>query len=184
MDHSPCNMATIRPPYSGIYESLIRRYVGAWESLKNEYFLRRSREAQGWAYYQDIGAKYERHLQHSVTMLGECVYRGDDTASIWINDVFLKWISELEYYIDPGLHFSQKDKWVTFDLMEQDWDAVEAQLDIHVDLLGYGNLKKSVFSVALQNYWTDACCIFSYQMVIWGRDCDCRIPFRRNYLDL
>ena len=170
MDHSPCDKATLRPPYSGTYESIIQSYVGAWESLKNESFLQSDGEARGWPYYREIGTYFERHLQRTVLMLSECVNRGDTTGSVWMNDVLLKWISELEFHFDSDVYFFQRDKFITFEVLDREWDDARAELDIEEEAFGFGNVQRSVLSVALRNYWTDACCLLAYLLSIWGRD--------------
>lgn len=156
MEHDPCNMASIAPPYSSTYESLVRKFVGAWESLKNERILGRGLEAQGWRYFQDIGKTFERHLHLSVTMACESVYRGDTTASVWISDLLLKWISELDFYFESGLHFTQRDKWITFEVVECDWETLKTELNIETleDVMGQANLKKSALSVSLSDLGT------------------------------
>ena len=170
MDHGPCDMATIRPPYSGTYESAIQSYVGAWESLKNECFLRRDGEAGGWSYYRDVAKYYERHLQRSVLTLSECVNRGDKTGAVWMNDVLLKWISELEFHFLSDLHYFRRDKLITFEVLDREWGEARKELDIGEEEFGFGNVQKSVLWVALRNYWIDACCLLAYLLSIWGRD--------------
>ena len=173
MIHTPCDMATVKPPFSSTYETLIRKYVGAWEDLKNFRFLHGDQDATAWPYYQRIAAYFERHLHHTVLTLSECVNRGDKTGAIWINDVLMKWISELEHDFNSYSHFFQRDRWITFEVLRRDWDDVKTALDIEEDTFGYGNVKMSVLSVALQNYWTDCCCVLAYHLSIWGRDCAC-----------
>ena len=174
LDHGPCHAATLRPPYSGTYDSLVQKHVGAWETLKNECFLQNHRESPSWSYYRAIGTYFEQHLQLSVSMLIECVNRGDMTGSVWTNDILLKWISELEFHFDSDVHFFQRDKWITFEVLGREWDEAKTKLDIEEEeAFGYENVKKSVLSVALRNYWIDACCLLSYLLSIWGRDCEC-----------
>ena len=170
MDHGPCEMATIRPPYSGTYESMVQSYVGAWESLKNECFLRSDGEARGWSHYRDVGMYFERHLQRSVVTLSECVYRGDKTGAVWMNDVLLKWISELDSHFASDVHYFQREKFITFEVLSREWDEVRRELEIENEALEYGNVQRSVLSVAVRNYWTDACCLLAYLLSIWGRD--------------
>ncbi|MDD9997659.1 MAG: hypothetical protein OXQ89_07935 [Rhodospirillaceae bacterium] len=170
MDHGPCEMATVRPPYSGTYESMVRSYVGAWESLKNECFLQSDGEARDWTYYRDVGTYFERHLQRSVLLVGGCVYRGDKTGAVWMNDVLLKWISELDYHFASDVHYFRREKFITFEVLHREWGEARTEIEIEDEELEYGNVQRSVLGVALRNYWTDACCLLAYLLSIWGRD--------------
>ena len=171
IEHGPSNPASLRPPFFGTYDSVLRLYVGAWESLKNYNFLSRKNAVVEWKELGGAGRFYEQHLLHTSVMLMQCIHRGDETGMEWMLDVLLKWFPELESEFDVHPYFLKREKLVTFQITTESWEEAKSAIDIEGgNSLDEGS-RKALFAVALRNYWIDACCVVSYMTAIFGRDC-------------
>lgn len=167
--HGRFNPAVVRPPFSGVYESLLKHHVSAWERFKNELFPPGHKDLVKWPRYQVIGTLFERHLHITASMISECVDRGDRTGAIWSADMLLKWYSELEYRFDRHLHFIRQDRWVTYEFLTRDWTEAQTSLETVHGAFGEEDAQKNLFSIVLSNYWEDVCCVLSYSLATWGR---------------
>ena len=178
--HDACNEASLRPPFFGIYDSILRRFVGVWESLKNDRFPPRREEASNWPELQSSGRYYEKHLYATAAMVIACVNRGDKTAAEWILDILLKWFPELEFRFDAYNYFFQREKLICFEIVGHSWEDTKGALDVEEGGYFPGSAPRTLFAVTLRNYWVDVCCIVSYMLAIIGRDCsdDQSLPVR------
>lgn len=172
IEHDACNASSLRPPFFGVYDSLLRRFVGEWETLKNYRFLLGKNEDLSWQDFKVAGQYLESHLHATARMIIECVHRGDKTGAVWIADVLLKWFPELQLRFDVHSHFFRREKLLSFQVTEQPWEDAEGALDIEENYI-QGSRPKALFSVVLRNYWVDVCCIVAYMLAIRGKNCPC-----------
>lgn len=172
IEHDACNASSLRPPFFGVYDSILRRFVGEWETLKNYRFLLGKNEDLSWQDFKVRGQYLESHLQATARMTVECVHRGDKTGAEWTTDVLLKWFPELQFRFDVHSHFFRREKLLSFQITEQPWKDAEGALDIEESYI-QGSRPKALFSVVLRNYWVDVCCIVAYMLAIRGKSCSC-----------
>jgi len=76
-EHDACNHRR-SGPFFGRTNSILRDFVGAWETLKNERFPPAGRVAEFGQICR--GGRYLRDLHATAAMVIECVHRGDKTA--------------------------------------------------------------------------------------------------------
>jgi hypothetical protein len=171
MVHDACNPSSLRPPFFGTYDSLLRQFVGAWESLKNDRFPPRRDEACDWSDLQAAGRYLEGHLHATAAMVIDCVHRGDKTGAEWVLDVLLKWFPELRFRFDAHSYFIRRGKLLCFEITGLPWAETKGALDVEEDRYIQDSAPKALFSVILRNYWTDVCCIVAYMIAIRGKLC-------------
>lgn len=170
--HDACNPASLRPPFYGTYDSILRRFVGTWESLKNDRFLTRKEETPSWQDLQEAGRYFENHLHATARMAIGCIHRGDKTGTEWIlTDVLLKWFAELQFRFEVHSYLFRREKLLSFEVIERSWEDIDSSLDIEGLEPMQSSAPKALFASALQNYWIDVCCIVAYMLVIRGKHC-------------
>ncbi|MCF8179333.1 MAG: hypothetical protein K9J74_12555 [Sulfuritalea sp.] len=174
IDHNLCRPTTLRPPFHGVHDKVLREIVGSWESLKNHDILPREENQTDWSSLQRSAEYFEEHLSHTLVSLCDCILRGDQNAAEWLADVLVKWYSELQFRFD-GVHdyFLRKQRLVTIELMSQDW--VEVERRVQVESFGApGSLNHmAVLAACLNNLWTDTCCVAIYVLAVWSKECKC-----------
>ena len=173
MEHHACKASSLKPPYHETYISLLRHFIGSWESLKNFSFPPRRDDVISWSDIQEAGRYYETHLQSTTIMLVECVNRGDNAGTEWIANVLLSWFSELQFRFKMHQYFFRREKLISYEVMGLSWEIAKETLD--VDEGGYirERAPSDLFAVALRNYWIDVCCIVAYLFAIRGKHCSC-----------
>lgn len=77
LDHGPCESGTLNAPAFTVYESAIKQFVGAWESLKNDRFPPTSDEPLEWDSYGEVTELYTGHLDGTLYMLFDSLSLGN-----------------------------------------------------------------------------------------------------------
>ena len=170
-EHDANNASSLRPPFFGTYDSILREFVGLWESLKNDQFPPRTDETPSWSDLREAGRYFDYHLHATAAMVIECVLRGDKTGAEWTLDVLLKWFPELQFHFDAHSYFFRLEKLITFEVTGRSWEETKGVLDVEEGGYIQGSAPKGLFAVALRNYWIDVCCVVAYTLGAWGKDC-------------
>jgi len=84
--HGPCVPVTLRAPFYGIHDRVIREFVSPWETLKNSMILPKA--GQRWSEMRTAAIYFEEHISHTLVMICDCVLRGDRNASEWESGPF------------------------------------------------------------------------------------------------
>lgn len=177
--HDFCKPTVLNPPYYSKYQSALKTFVGAWESLGKSIFHLDRTKVYPWKELTFNGDLFETHLKQTLYMLCECVARGDKDAAEWIEDVLQKWLSEVSYPLHDFAYTVRRDKFISTGLFTKEWDNVKSTIQIEPYYYEKPNLTSAVFASALKNYWIDGCCLVIYLFSIWGKKCDCKqsLPF-------
>jgi len=173
VQHDACHQQILREPYGTAHDSAMRGFVGAWESLKNEYFPPRRKEVSTWDDYRNAVPSYARHLHETAVMLAGAVTLGDALSAEWLATVLTNWYEQMEYRFDVDHAYLPGEQSAHLAHMAESWDAVKASLEIEDgNVLGGVNMVV-VFATSLRNYGNDVACVVAYVLAMWGRDCAC-----------
>lgn len=172
-EHDPCREAILRPPQSAMHDGVLRGFVGAWESLKNEHFPPSSDEKHPWEEFRKAIPSYDRHLHETAVMFGKAVAHGDGISSEWLATVLTNWFAQMEYRLDTNHGYVPKEHLAIVDQLFEPWEQVKAQLGIDGDYVTSASDAELVFSVSVKNLADDVACVVASVLVIWGRNCVC-----------
>jgi hypothetical protein len=137
-----------------IYERAIVGFIGGWGQFRVRLDSAESdHDAEAWYCHTGRAIAYAAHIDNTVGLLLQAVFRGDETASVWLLDCFLKWwgnrTSELKCprhlgdfrLRDASLNLAQMD-WTS--AQQSMWDGAESiTLDFAVAAL----------NLATRRYW-------------------------------
>lgn len=173
-EHGPCNSVVLRPPFHGVHDKVLRKFIGAWESLKNERIPPKRDDKADWKEVRQSAEYFEAHLSHTLVMLFDSILRGDQNASEWLVDVLVKWYGELQFRFD-GVHdyFLRKQRLLTIEMMSNDWDEVERRVQVESFGVPATPRPLAVLAACLNNLWADTCCVAIYVLGVWNKDCKC-----------
>lgn len=174
VEHGPCAPATLRSPFFGIHDQVVREFVGSWESLKNDHIPPARDERSNWTDVQRAALGLESHLSQTLVLLLDCVLRGDRNAAEWLGDVLIKWFAELEFRLGDSRHYFLRDPpMFTIELLSDPWEEVKKRLEVE-SYGGADSLKPiAILSSCIRNLWVDVCCIALYVLALWNRECEC-----------
>ena len=172
--HGACSPTILRPPFQGLHDKVIREFVGAWESLKNERIGSWDDDNSSWTKVQQSAEYFEEHLSHTLLMVADSVLRGDQNAAEWMGDILVKWFGELQFRFRGNQdYFLRRQRMITIDLLTSSWQEVERRVQVESLGVTASPSHNAVLSVCLNNLWTDICCVAIYVMLMWSKDCIC-----------
>ena len=178
--HDACNSALLRPPFFGVYNSILISFVGTWESLKTYHFPPHRSETPAWLDFQQAGPFFETHLNETALMLMDSVHRGDQAGADNIGDVLLGWFGQLQFRFETHRYLFRRESLLSFEVLKFPWADLQGRLGIEWSHDVPAEMPKAIFAVALRNYWVDVCCAIGYMLAIRGKTCKCErsIPAR------
>ena len=169
------NGGELPAPYSGIYTSALRNFVGVWESLIFDIFRRQEGEKidEGELVGRRV-AIASSHLELSALMVGRAVVTADIEGMRWLVDVLLRWSEGLDIHlreshfwyfragaalIDTGILTNKKSRenWRKNSRYE---DGVRSNVD---DL----DIFTATSRIALKNRWKDTILIVISTFLNW-----------------
>lgn len=165
VEHDKCHAVSLLSPYHGTYENILRSFIGQWESLKNNHFIPRKEEEQSWSLIQTKHPLFESHLNITGELLLDSIYKGDKSRTKYFVDTLLKWYSGLRSRLDfSAQHLIDDSQFITLDHLKLPWNKIEHEHDF--ESLRFLNHEPPIliFSVAIQNYWMDVCCVLLYKL--------------------
>ena len=173
LDHGPCNPRTLNVPAFTAYESAIKEFIGAWESLKHYNFPPTRDKVIDWISYGEITELYSEHLDDTLIMLFDSLWLGNKEGAEWLCDSLIKWWHSISFRFG-NVHYHIRDKRkLTLSLLQKPWDEAR---DV-IDILSAGSDKtgapKSLWKECVHNYWIDLYCISIYSMLQFGKSCNC-----------
>jgi hypothetical protein len=162
IQHSQNELAILKPPLYSMYESILMRFVGSWESARNDIFpLPREAEKFSWPSL-DLQALSIKHLHETGFMLLGAIARGDQVAAEWMADVLTKWPGYPEEY----MHLSFKSDFITTSTMTHDWAIIEEEFGLNN--LNEAMLRLYIFRTSIKNYWQDLCLTIIEILIFWA----------------
>ncbi len=173
LDHGPCNPGTLNVPAFTAYESAIKKFVGAWESLKNNRFPPTRDEPLDWGGYGEITELYTEHLEGTLTMLFDSLSLGNKEGAEWLCDSLMKWWNTIRFRFDNSYYYIRDERKLTLELLRKTWDEARGVIDLSLAGNDEARAPKALWAACVHNYWIDLCCVSLYSMLQLGKDCDC-----------
>ena len=173
LDHGPCNPGTLNVPAFTAYESAIKLFIEAWESLKHYNFPPTRDKVLDWISYGEITELYSEHLNDTLIMLFDSLWLGNKEGAEWLCDSLIKWWHSISYRFN-NVHCIRDKRKLTLSLLRKSWEEARDVIDI---FLPAGSDKtgapKALWAECVHNYWIDLCCISIYSMLKFGKSCNC-----------
>jgi hypothetical protein len=173
LEHDLCNPGTLNVPAFTAYESAIRTFVGAWESLKNNRVPPTRDEILDWGGYGEITELYTEHLDETLTMLFDSLSLGNKEGAEWICDLLIKWWNTIRFRFDSFNYYIREERKLTLELLSKHWDEAREVIDLSMGGADIQRAPKALWAVCVHNYWIDLCCVSVFSMLQLGKDCDC-----------
>jgi len=174
LSHGPCEPCELNAPAFSAYESAIKQFIGAWESLKNNRFLPTRDERLSWNELADYAELFTQHLDDTLYMLFDSVSLGNSEDAEWLCDSLLKWWEQFSVRFDRTHYYFRDERNLTLELVKKPWEEVRNAIDLTMAGVNEDNAPKSLWAACVHNYWTDLCCISLYALIQLGKDCECR----------
>lgn len=117
---------TLPAPLSKLYEQAIVSFLGNWGHIYIRIPKHSSMdEADIWETYTARALIYAKHIEHSAELLLKAVSRGDEVASVWLLDSFIKWWGQRQHELKcmDSEEFSALN--VTLSLADKPWDEAK-----------------------------------------------------------
>lgn len=140
-------------PLSKVYEQALIDFIGEWGNLHIR--VSKSKTAtpiEKWEILTARAKVYAKHIEDSAEMLVDAVSRGDEIASRWLLDHFLKWWGNRQYELRYGNLDDYQVRNVTLSLADKTLSEVQNFLqvgDAQVTVEMAGN----ALSLAIHRYW-------------------------------
>ena len=173
LDHGPCNSGMLNAPAFAVYDSAIRAFVGAWESIKNNRFPPTRDDPLEWGGCGEISKLYTGHLDNTLYMLFDSLSLGNKEGAEWLCDSLIKWWNTIRFRFDNTRYYILDARSLTLELLNKPWEEARNVIDLSVAGNDEGNAPRALWAACLHNYWIDLCCVSLYAMLQLGKDCDC-----------
>ena len=171
--HGPCYSCTLNAPAFSVYESAIMRFVGAWESLKNDSFPPKRDEPIAWCKYDEVTELYTGHLDSTLYMLFDSLSLGNKEGAEWLCDSLIKWWNTIRFRFDSTYYYIRDERTLTLGLLCKPWEEARNVIDLSIAGNDEGNAPKALWAACVHNYWIDLCCVSLYAILQLGKDCTC-----------
>jgi len=173
IDHGPCKEGTLRPPFFGIHDRVLRSFVGSWESLRDSIISSRG-NAVDWRLTRQSADLLDAHLAHTLVMLMRSVTLGDVNSAEWLTDVLVRWYEQIRFRLEGSSHvFLRRQRLLTIDLISADWEVVKKRVQLESQGVPDTVAPHAILGACLNNLWIDTCCIALFELAVWGKPCDC-----------
>uniref|UniRef100_UPI00105010B0 hypothetical protein n=1 Tax=unclassified Variovorax TaxID=663243 RepID=UPI00105010B0 len=141
-------------PMSKVYERAVVGFIGSWNafhvSVKDQ---SDSSDAERWRQYTGRAIVYAAHIDNTAKLLLQAVSRGDETASIWLLECFLKWWGSREFELEFPDHIEDSRlRNVTLTLAQKDWVSAQKEIWDGKDPVKL-EFAVSALNLASRRYW-------------------------------
>ncbi len=144
---------TLPAPLSKIYEQALVAFIGSWGevhvSIRD---TKGTNDAKVWGVLTARAQVYAKHLENSAQLFLKAVSRGDEAASTWLLDNFLKWWGNRQFELECQDTDDYIFRHATLTLAEKSWPEVQSFLWDGETLITI-NLGKKALNLALKRYW-------------------------------
>jgi uncharacterized PurR-regulated membrane protein YhhQ (DUF165 family) len=115
-------------PLNKTYEQAVIQLVGGWSQF--QLWLPKDEQPAGarWAAAAARALVYAKHIEHSASLFLSAVGRGDDVASVWLLDNFLKWWGTRQHELNYGYPDEYRVRHVSIKLASKSWAEVREYL--------------------------------------------------------
>lgn len=144
---------TLPAPLSKVYEQAIIAFVGSWGHLHIRVSESKTADAaEAWVALTARALVYAKHIENSGEMFLKAVSRGDEVASSWLLDSFMKWWGNRQHELDYGDLDEFQVRHVTLSLANKAWPEAQSFLwdggmAVTVDTAG------KALSLSIRRYW-------------------------------
>lgn len=144
---------SLQTPLSKVYEQALISFVGSWGQL--HIWVPESETAdpdEAWAALTARALVYAKHIDNSAEIFLKAVSRGDEVASSWLLDNFIKWWGNRQHELEYGELDEFQVRHVTMSLADKSWLEAKrflkcTETPITVDTAG------KALSLAIRRYW-------------------------------
>lgn len=167
-DHGIDGNPVLNQPYRGMYDAVLRHYVGVWEGCIGKFL---HSESDVWEEFQKNFQLCSAYINTTAEMLIMCLEVGDKEASVWFADILQNWF---------GLRSDEIDKLIMSDLKTPDY-IVSTCLDDSWETFVEKSRSnkpsrcptspKMVYCCILSNYWKDVRYIILYTLMQLSQKC-------------
>ena len=171
LDHGPCEPTILKAPASALYDAVIKAYIGAWESLKNNHFPPTRDETMTWEEYGEISELYTGHLDSTLYMLFDSLSLGNKDGAEWLCDSLIKWWDTIHFRFNNPRYYIRDASKLTLELSQKPWEEAKNVIDLSVLDVNEDNAPKALWAACIHNYWIDLCCVSLYAIIQLGKAC-------------
>ncbi|MCK9264945.1 MAG: hypothetical protein M0R18_14180 [Deltaproteobacteria bacterium] len=171
--HGPCEPGTLNVPAFTVYETAIKEFVGAWESLKSGSFPPTRDESLAWVEYEKITQLYTRHLEDTLYMLFDSLSLGNKEGAEWLCDSLIKWWNIIHFQFDDTHYYIRDERNLTLELLRKPWEEARNVIDLSMAGSDEEKAPKAIWTASIHNYWIDLFCVSLYAMLQLGKNCIC-----------
>jgi len=144
---------TLPAPLSKVYEQALVAFVGSWGHVRIRISESDTVDVQEtWEALTARALAYANHIEKSAELLLKAVSRGDEAASCWLLDNFLKWWGNRQHELEHGDPDDFQLRHATLSLADKTWREVQCFLadgetQVTVDLAG------KALNLGIRRYW-------------------------------
>lgn len=144
---------TLPAPLSKVYEQALIAFVGSWGHLRIRLSGNETADvAEAWVMLTARAQVYAKHIENSGEMFLKAVSRGDEVASSWLLDSFMKWWGNRQHELKYGSPDEFQVRHVTLSLADKAWPEAQSFLwdggkPVTVEIAG------KALSLAIHRYW-------------------------------
>lgn len=144
---------TLPAPLSKIYEQALTAFVGSWGHLRIRVSESKTADAaEAWGMLTARAQVYAKHIENSGEMFLKAVSRGDEVASSWLLDSFMKWWGHRRYELEYGHLDEFQVRHVTLSLADKAWPEAQSFLWEGGTPVTVETASKAL-SLAIHRYW-------------------------------
>ncbi|MBZ0070857.1 MAG: hypothetical protein K8I04_03900 [Gammaproteobacteria bacterium] len=175
LKHGPCEPGALNAPAFTVYDSAIKEFVGAWESLKNDRFPPTRDEPPEWGTYGEVTILYTAHLDGTLHMLFDSLSLGNKEGAEWLCDSLIKWWNTIRFRFDNIYYYIRDERNLTLEILNTPWEEARRVIDLSMVGNDEENAPKAIWTASIYNYWTDLTCVALYAMLQLGKGCTCEM---------
>jgi hypothetical protein len=137
-----------------LYERALVGFIGGWGQFRVRVNAAESNDdAEAWYCHTGRAIAYAAHIDNTVRLLFQAVSRGDETASVWLLDCFLKWWGNREFELKCPQHLRDfRLRNVTLSMAQMDWVSAQQSMWDGAEPITL-NFAVAALNLATRRYW-------------------------------
>lgn len=144
---------TLPAPLSKVYEQALIDFIGSWGHLDIRVSESKTADAaEAWGVLTARALVYAKHIENSGEMFLSAVARGDEVASRWLLESFMKWWGNRQYELEYGDPDEFQVRHVTLTLANKAWPEAQSFLEVGGMPVTVETASKAL-SLAIHRYW-------------------------------
>ena len=144
---------TLPAPIGKVYEQVLIDFVGSWGHLDIRVSKSKTADAaEAWGVLTARALVYAKHIENSGEMFLNAVSRGDEAASLWLLESFMKWWDNRQYKLEYGDLDEFQVRHVTLTLANKAWPEAQSFLEDGGMPVTVETASKAL-SLAIHRYW-------------------------------